>query len=391
MKHLNIALIGYRFMGKAHSFGIEAAPFFFKSDIKPVKKVICGRTDHLVKQAAEDFGWEEYSTDWREIVDRDDIDIIDIATPTVNHREIAIAAAQSGKHIFCEKPLALSALEAKEMYETAEKCKVKHMLGHNYRRVPAIALAKKMIEEGRLGKLYHFRGVYLQDWIMNPNTPLTWQLDKNSAGAGPHFDLNSHLTDLARYLVGEIDQVIGMKETFIKQRPKNVNKSELTTMLIVGSDSTSAEYGEVTVDDAAAFLAKFKNGVLGTFEATRFAGGRKNYERIEINGSKGSIVFNFEKMNELEFWTNEDELTVQGFRKILVTEECHPYVRAWWPPGHIIGYENTFVNQFADFFNNIVNDTIPEPNFYDGLRNIQILEAVNKSVESGTWQKVDEV
>jgi len=391
MKHLNIALIGYRFMGKAHSFGIDAAPFFFKNGIKPVKKVICGRTEHLVKQAAEDFGWEEYCTDWKKIVDRDDIDIIDIATPTVHHKEIAIAAAKAGKHIFCEKPLALSASEAKEMFEIAEQNKVKHMLGHNYRRVPAIALAKKLIEEGRLGKLYHFRGVYLQDWIMNPKTPLTWQLDKNSAGAGPHFDLNSHLTDLARYLVGEIDQVIGMKETFIKQRPKNINKSELTTMLIVGADSTSTDYEEVTVDDAAAFLAKFKNGVLGTFEATRFAGGRKNYERIEINGSKGSIVFNFEKMNELEFWTNEDELKVQGFRKILVTEECHPYIKAWWPPGHIIGYENTFVNQFADFFDNVITDTTPQPNFYDGWKNIQTLEAVSKSFESKTWQKVDDI
>lgn len=391
MKHLNVALIGYRFMGKAHSFGIDSAPFFFKSNVKPVKKVICGRTGHLVKQAAQDFGWEEYCTDWRTIIDRDDIDIIDIATPTTHHKEIAIAAAQSGKHIFCEKPQALNASEAKEMLEIAEKYKVKHMLGHNYRRVPAIALAKKMIEDGRLGKLYHFRGVYLQDWIMNPKTPLTWQLDKNSAGGGPHYDLHSHITDLARYLVGEVDQVIGMKETFIKQRPKNASKSELSTMLIVKSDAAETDYEEVTVDDAAAFLAKFKNGALGTFEASRFAGGRKNHERIEINGSKGSIVFNFERMNELEFWTNEDELEIQGFRNILVTEECHPYVKAWWPPGHIIGYENTFVNQFADFFSNIVNDTKPEPNFYDGWKNIQILEAVNKSIESKTWQKVDEI
>jgi len=391
MKNLNIALIGYRFMGKAHSFGIDAAPFFFKNNVKPVKKVICGRTENLVKQAAENFGWEEYSTDWKTVVNRDDIDIIDIATPTVNHKEIAVAAAKAGKHIFCEKPIALNASEAKEMYEIAEKYKVKHMLGHNYRRVPAIAFAKKMIQDGRLGKLYHFRGVYLQDWIMNPKSPLTWQLDKNSAGAGPHFDLHSHITDLARFLVGEIDQVVGMKETFIKQRPKDIAKKDLTTMLIVGADSINDDYGEVTVDDAAAFLAKFHNGALGTFEATRFAGGRKNYERIEINGSKGSIVFNFERMNELEFWTNEDELEIQGFRNILVTEECHPYVSAWWPAGHIIGYENTFVNQFADFFSNIVEDTVPEPNFYDGWKNSQVLDAVSKSFESKTWQKVEEM
>jgi len=390
MINLNIALIGYRFMGKAHSFAIYAAPFFFKSNVKPIKKVICGRTEHLVKQASENFGWQEYCTYWKTVINRDDIDIIDIVTPTKEHKEIAVAAAKAGKHVFCEKPIALNAYDAKIMYEIAEKYKVKHMLGHNYRRVPALVLAKKMIQDGRLGNIYHFRGIYLQDWIMNPSTPLTWQLDKDSAGAGPHFDLHSHLTDLARFLVGEIDQVIGMKETFIKQRPKSKANKDLSTMLIVNSDSTNDDYGEVTVDDAAAFLARFNNGALGTFEASRFAGGRKNYKKIEINGSKGSIVFNFERMNELEFWTNEDKLEVQGFRKILVTEECHPYISAWWPAGHIIGYENTFVNQFADFFNNIINNTKPEPNFYDGWKNSQVLDAVSKSFESKTWQKVDE-
>jgi len=389
MKRLNIALIGYKFMGKAHSFGIDAAPFFFKSGIKPVKKLICGRTEHLVKQAAADFGWEEYCTDWREAIRRDDIDIVDIATPTANHKEIAVEAAKAGKHIFCEKPMAMDASEAKGMLEAAEKYKVKHMLGHNYRRVPAIALAKKMIEDGRLGRIYHFRGVYLQDWIMDPEFPLTWQLDKKFAGAGPHFDLHSHITDLARFLVGEIDQVVGMKETFIKRRPKQVIGEKLTTMLTAEGDTSSRDYAEVTVDDAAAYLAKFKNGALGTFEASRFAGGRKNYERIEINGSKGTLAFNFERMNELEFWSKEDELEVQGFRTIMVTEGCHPYIGAWWPAGHIIGYENTFVNQFADFFKNIAEDTMPTPNFYDGWKNIQVLDAVNKSVESLTWEKVD--
>lgn len=391
MKTINIALIGYRFMGKAHSFGFDAMPFFFKNNIKPVKKVIVGRTEHLVKQAAEDFGWEEYCTDWQDVISRDDIDVVDIATPTVFHKDIAIAAAKAGKHVFCEKPIALNAAEAKEMLEAVEKYGVKHMLGHNYRRVPALAFAKKLIADGRLGKIFHFRGMYLQDWIMNPMTPLTWQLEKSTAGGGPHYDLHSHITDLARFLVGEIEEVVGMKETFIKQRPKYVAKDELTTMLITGSDAEATEFKEVTVDDAAAYLAKFKNGALGTFEASRFAGGRKNYERFEINGSKGSLVFNFESMNELEFWSNEDPLEVQGFRKILVTEECHPYIKAWWPAGHIIGYENTFVNQFADFFDSIVNNTTTEPNFYDGWKNAQILEAVSKSVETKTWQKVDEI
>lgn len=388
MKKINIGLIGYRFMGKAHSFGIEAAPFFFKNGIQPVKKVICGRAEHLVKQAAEEFGWEEYCTDWEKVVRRDDIDVIDVATPTNLHKDIAVAAVKAGKHVFCEKPLALNAEEAREMLDAAEKAGVIHMLGHNYRRVPAIALAKKMIEEGKLGKIYHFRGVYLQDWIMDPSFPVTWHLDKKIAGAGPHADLNSHIVDLARFLVGELDKVIGMEETFIKRRPKSAVGETLNTML-TADGKVETEYEDVTVDDTTAFLAKFKNGALGTFEASRFAGGRKNYERIEINGSKGTLVFNFERMNELEYWSKEDDLEVQGFRTIMVTEGCHPYISAWWPAGHIIGYENTFVNEFADFFKCIKENTKAYPNFYDGWKNTQVLDAVAKSIKTLTWENVD--
>lgn len=389
MKKLNIGMIGYRFMGKAHSFGLEAAPFFFRNGIQPVKKVICGRAEHLVKQAAEEFGWEEYATDWKKVVEREDLDVIDIATPTNLHKDIAVAALKAGKHVFCEKPLALTAKESKEMLDAAEKAGVVHMLGHNYRRVPAIALAKKMIEEGKLGQIYHFRGVYLQDWIMDPSFPVTWQLDKKTAGAGPHADLNSHIVDLARYLVGELDKVIGMQETFIKRRPKASVGETLNTML-TADGKIETEYADVTVDDMTAFLAKFKSGAVGTFEASRFAGGRKNHERIEINGSKGSLVFNFERMNELEYWSREDDLEVQGFRTILVTEGCHPYISAWWPAGHIIGYENTFVNQFADFFKCIKDNTKAQPNFYDGWKNTQVLDAVAKSVSSLTWENIDE-
>ncbi|MGI6113338.1 MAG: Gfo/Idh/MocA family protein [Mahellales bacterium] len=385
---MNIGLIGYRFMGKAHSFGIDAAPFFFKNDIQPVKKVICGRTEHLVKQAAEDFGWDEYCTDWKEVIDREDIDIIDIATPTNLHKDIAIAAAKAGKHIFCEKPIALNAQEAKEMLDAVEKAGVVHMLGHNYRRVPAIALAKKMIDEGKLGEIYHFRGVYLQDWIMDPDFPVTWQLDKKIAGAGPHTDLNSHVVDLARYLVGELDEVVGMEKTFITRRPKAAVGEKLNTML-TADGKVETEYVDVNVDDTTAFLAKFSNGALGTFEASRFAGGRKNHERIEINGSKGTLVFNFERMNELEFWSKEEEPEVQGFKTIMVTEGCHPYISAWWPPGHIIGYENTFVNQFADFFKCIKDNAKASPDFYDGWKNAQVLDAVTRSIKSLTWEKVD--
>lgn len=387
---LNIALIGYKFMGKAHSYGIDAAPFFFKNGVEPVKKVICGRSEKLVKQAAEEFGWEEYCTNWQDVIKRDDIDLVCIATPTNLHKDIAVAAAKAGKHVFCEKPLSLSAQESKEMLEAAREAGVVHMLGHNYRRVPAIALAKKMIEEGRLGKIYHFRGVYLQDWIMDPDFPAVWQLDRSIAGSGPHGDLNAHVIDLARYLVGDIDRVVGMEETFIKKRPKPVVEDTLNTMLKVDG-KTSTEYVDITVDDTTSFLAKFKNGAVGTFEASRFAGGRKNHERIEINGSKGTITFNFERMNELEFWSNEDDIELQGFRTILVTEDCHPYIANWWPAGHIIGYENTFVNEYADLFDCIKNKKAAHPDFHDGWKNNQVLDAVTKSIKSLTWENVDDM
>lgn len=390
MKKANIGMIGYRFMGKAHSFGITNSSFFFNTGIAPVKKIICGTKEHLVKQAAEAFGWEEYCTDWKEVVAREDIDIIDIATPTAFHMDIAIAAAKAGKHVFCEKPLAMNAAQAKAMLEAAQEAGVVHMLGHNYRRVPALVLAKKMIQDGRIGEIRHFRGVYLQDWIMDASYPVTWQLNKKIAGFGAHADLNSHLVDMSRYLVGEIDRVIGTDETFIKRRPKAAAGETLNTML-TADGKVETETEDVTVDDATAFLARFKNGAMGTFEASRFAGGRKNHKRLEINGSKGSIVFDFEKMNELEFWSGEDEPEVQGFRKILVTEGCHPYISAWWPAGHIIGYENTFVNEFADFFQCIHENKPAQPDFHDGWKNCQVLDAVEKSIQTGTWEHVDDM
>jgi predicted dehydrogenase len=389
---LNIALIGYKFMGKAHSFGIDAAPFFFKDGIEPVKKVICGRTEHLVKQAAEDFGWEEYCTDWRDVINREDIDIVDIATPTINHKEIALAAIKAGKHVFCEKPLSMNAQESKEMMEEAEKAGVINMLGHNYRRCPAAALAKKMIAENKLGKIYHVRAVYLQDWIMDPAFPAIWKLNKDIAGSGPHGDLNAHIIDLARFMTGdEIDEVVGMKETFIKKRPSPVVEKELSSMLKADGSNDEVEMIDVTVEDACSFLAKFKSGSLGTFEATRFAGGRKNYNKIEINGEKGTLIFEFEDMNRLQYWNAEDPQEVQGFKSIMVTEDCHPYIANWWPPGHIIGYENTFVNEFADFFRAIKENKQVTPNFYDGWKGNQVLDAVLKSTETRTWQKVDEM
>jgi predicted dehydrogenase len=388
---LNIALIGYQFMGKAHSFGIDLAPFFFKDGIVPVKKVICGRTEHLVKQASEDFGWQEYCTDWQDAISRDDIDVVSIVTPTLKHKEISIAAMKAGKHVFCEKPLSMNATESKEMMEVARETNVVNMLGHNYRRCPAAALARDMIQQGMLGRLYHVRAVYLQDWIMDPNFPAIWKLNKDIAGSGPHGDLNSHIVDLARFMTGdELDEVIGIKETFIKKRPKPGTSAKLSTML-TAEGTGSADMADVTVEDACAFLARFKCGALGTFEATRFAGGRKNFNQIEINGDKGSIIFAFEDMNRLKFWSTEDDRKYQGFRDIMATEDVHPYMAHLWPPGHVIGFENTFVNEYADFFRAIKNKEQVKPDFYDGWKGNQVLDAVMKSTETGTWQKVDEL
>jgi predicted dehydrogenase len=250
---------------------------------------------------------------------------------------------------------------------------------------------QESVQDGRIGKIYHVRAVYLQDWIMDPNFPVTWKLKKDIAGFGPHGDLNSHIIDMARFITGdEIDEVIGMKKTFIDKRPKPSAKEKLSTML--KSDALAdADMDDVTVEDACAFLAKFKGGALGTFEATRFAGGRKNFNHIEINGSKGTIIFEFEDMNRLKFWSAEDEQEVQGFRDIMVTEDCHPYIAHGWPPGHVIGYENTFVHEYADFFRAIKDKTIPNANFYDGWKGNQVLDAVAKSTETGLWQKVDEI
>ncbi|MBI3008283.1 MAG: Gfo/Idh/MocA family oxidoreductase [Candidatus Omnitrophica bacterium] len=382
MKKINVGLIGYKFMGKAHSHAYLDMPKFFKPKAYPVMKVICGRDEQGVRQVQENWGWEGYETSWEKVVQRDDVDLIDITTPNNSHKEMAIAAAENGKDIFCEKPLAMNVAEAKEMVKAVEKAGVKHMVCFNYRRVPAIGLAKRLIDEGRLGTIYHIRATYLQDWIVDPDFPLVWRLKKEEAGSGVHGDLNAHIIDLARYLVGEFKEVVGMQETFIKERylPREGTK--------LFAARASKKKGKVTVDDTTIFLARFKNGSVGTFEATRFATGRKNFNRIELNGSKGSLVFNFEQMNELEFYSKEDPCHIQGFRRILATEPTHPYVGAWWPPGHIIGYEHTFVNSVYDLMNYIADDKMPSPNFIDGLRCQEVLDAVELSCKERTWIKV---
>jgi predicted dehydrogenase len=385
-RKINIALLGHGFMGKAHSYALLATPFFFKTGIEPVRKVVWGPVEGPVKQAAEAFGFEEYSTDWRAVLQRPDIDVVDIVTPVSAHAEMAIAAAEAGKHVFCEKPFTLTVKEAQRAVAAVARAGVKHMLGFNYRRVPALALAKQLIASGRLGTIYHYRAVYLQDWIMDPQFPRIWKLQRAMAGGGAHFDLNSHIVDLALYLVGKIRRVVGMEETFIRQRPAEAPPERLSTMLTAQAGSAAME--PVDVDDTTAFLARFANGALGTFEATRFAAGRRNHNRVEVNGSKGSVYFDLEDMNRLQYYNAEDLQDVPGFRNIQVNEGCHPYISHWWPPGHGIGYENTFVNEFADFFEAIAEDRKPEPGFETGLENQKVLEAVSQSIAADRWVEV---
>lgn len=381
-KKVNVGLVGYKFMGKAHSHAYHDVAMFFDMDAEPVMKCICGRDEKGVKAAAEKFGWESYETDWKKLVQRDDIDLIDICTPTNMHNEIAIAAAAAGKHIICEKPLAMELEEAQEMWDAVDEAGVINMVNFNYRRAPAIALAKKMIEDGTLGKIYHFRGVYLQDWILSPDFPIVWRLDKSVAGSGSHGDLNAHIIDIARYLVGDFDRVVGMEETFIKERP--ISDSGMDGKLSATATDKSVK-GEVTVDDATLFLARFENGALGSFEATRFAAGRKNYNRFEINGSKGSIVFNLERMNELEYYNVDDPEGLQGFRLIQATDPSHPYMQAWWPPAHIIGYEHTFIHQVYELTQAIASGKQVSPNFEDGLECQMVLDAVKRSIPNEGW------
>ncbi|MVN91804.1 Gfo/Idh/MocA family protein [Mucilaginibacter aquatilis] len=371
LKTLNVGIVGYKFMGRAHSNAWLKAPLFFDVAAKPVLKVACGRHEPSLKEFAERWGWQETQTDWKKLISRADIDIIDIALPQHLHYEIAIAAAKEGKHIFCEKPLAMSVKQAEEMLRVCEDNKVIHYLNHNYRRVPAIALAKKMIENGLLGRLFHWRAAYQQDWIVDPEFPLTWQLRKETAQAGPHWDLNSHCVDLAHYLIGSIDSVTAMSTNFITERPL---ADEASTGNLQ-AEVNGSERGQVTVEDAALMIVKFANGVMGSFEATRFATGRKNKLSFEIYGSKGSLTFDLERMNELMFFSSSDADDTQGFRKIIVTEPQHPYIKSWWPPGHIIGYEHSFVHAVVDFIDAIENKKQVTPNFNDGLNTMKVLEA----------------
>jgi predicted dehydrogenase len=373
VRTVNVALIGYAFMGRAHSNAYRQVSPFFSPRLRPRMKVLCGRTRAKVEQAARELGWEEAATDWREVVARPDIDLIDVSTPGDSHAEIAIAAARAGKAVLCEKPLANSVADAARMLTAVEKAGVTHMICHNYRRAPAVMLARQLVADGKIGELRHYRGTYLQDWIVDPQFPFVWRFDRKQAGSGALGDIAAHSIDLARFLVGEIAEVSGHLQTFIKERPLPGDRKRT---------------GRVTVDDAAAALVRFENGAMGTIEATRLAPGRKNYNRFEINGSRGSVAFDLERMNELEVYFESDPPAARGFRRVLVTEPTHPYFKAWWPPGHIIGYEHTFVHTVYDLLEAMADGRVPEPSFVDGLKNQQVLEAIDRAARTRRWVAV---
>ena len=380
-KQVNVALIGYQFMGKAHSNAYRQVGRFFDLPVEPVMKVLVGRSEHKVKAAAELYGWQESATNWEDVIARDDIDLIDIGTPNDSHALISQAALKAGKHVLCEKPLATSLDDARASYQIAQETHLINGICHNYRFAPAIAFARQLIADGKLGKIRHFRGTYLQDWILDPAVPLVWRLDKKIAGSGSHGDLNAHLIDTARWVMGtEFADVCGMSETYIKKRPLLAD-----TEGGLSGFKSSEEMGDVTVDDITAFLARFENGATGTFESTRLAPGRKNYKRWEINGEKGSILFNLERLNEIEIYLVDDPQGLQGFHTIQATENFFPYMDAYWPVAHIIGYEHTFINMIKNLMEAIGNNTPFTPDFGDGYRNQAVLDAVEKSAASRQW------
>jgi predicted dehydrogenase len=359
---LSVALIGTKFMGRAHSNAWRQAPRFLDLPADIRMAAICGRDRGATRRAAKTLGWEKSVDDWQAIMADPQIDIVDICTPNDSHAEIAIAAARAGKAILCEKPLARSVSEARRMVEAVKRARVANMVCHNYRRVPALALAKQMIEAGDIGeRIYHFRARYAQDWIADENFPLVWRLQSKVAGSGALGDIGAHLIDLARFLVGEIAGVSAVSETFVKRR--------LTK---------SRQLARVDVDDAVSVIGKFRNGAILNLEATRFARGRKNQLTFEINGNRGSLAFDLEEMNRLRFYDATDPDQTRGFRDIIVTESNHPYVGNWWPPGHILGYEHSFVHTVADFVKAVVTRKRIQPDFADGLRTQRMLDAMQR-------------
>jgi predicted dehydrogenase len=390
MGQLRVGMIGYEFMGAAHSQAWRTVNHAFDLPLSARMSVICGRDEAKVSAAAAKLGWSEYSTDWRAVLARDDIDLIDICSPGNTHAEIALAALAAGKHVLCEKPLANTVAEAREMAQAAARAQsdgVRAMCGFNYRRTPAVALMRQLVAAGRIGELRHVRAVYLQDWIVDPQFPLVWRLRREVAGSGALGDIGAHIVDLTQFVTGQlITKVSALTETFVKQRPLPTASAGLAA-----EGNGSAGMGDVTVDDAALFLARLDGGAVATYEATRFATGRKNGLRVEINGSKGSLAFDFERMNELEFYDATLPSAEQGFSRILVTEPDHPYMAAWWPAGHPIGYEHTFTHEVRDLIEALAAGQDPTPSFADALQIQLVLDAVERSAAAGSWTDVEAV
>ena len=374
MKEVGVAVIGTRFMGRAHANAWRQVRAFFDPPLVPRLAVACGRDEGSLRGFARRFGFKSITTDWREAVTRDDVGIVDICASNDVHAEIAARAAEAGKAVFCEKPLARSLAEAEEMLRAVEEAGVPHMVCFNYRFFPAIRLARQLVRDGALGELRQVHALYLQDWGVDPKLPLTWRMKKELAGSGALGDTAVHIVDLARFLVGEISEVAGMLTTFIKKRPL--------------PDGSSL--GEVTVDDSAAFLARFSNGATGVFETTRVATGRKNFMHLEVNGARGSIRWNAEDPNVLWFYSLEDPSKVRGFRRIVATEVEHPYAGSWWPPGHGLGYEHSFVHAVQELLTAIGEARSPVPSFLDGVAAQAVLEAVARSHVERRWLKISQ-
>jgi predicted dehydrogenase len=427
---LGVGMVGYAFMGRAHSQAWRTVDRVFELPLRPRLAAICGRDKAAAESAAARLGWAATETDWRALIARDDVQLIDIAAPGSLHAPIAIAALQAGKHVLCEKPLANTLAEAERMSAAADAAfpsGARAMVGFNYRRVPALALARRLVEQGRIGTLRHVRAVYLQDWLVDPDSPLTWRMQADRAGSGALGDLGAHIVDLARFLTGdEITGVSAVSATFVEQRPLadefegGAGTPDATgagtgagagsgTGAGAGTGAGSGSWagtgagsagaagtrrtGQVTVDDAVVFTARFGSGALGSFEATRYAAGRKNGLRIELNGAAGSLAFDLERLNELEFYDADDTDggATGGFRRILVTEPEHPYLSGWWPPGHTLGWEHTFTNQARDLLTAIAEGGQPAPSFADGLTVQRVLDSVQRSAAAGSgWVAVDE-
>jgi len=353
-------------MGRAHSNAWRQATRFFDPPVRPVLQAVCGRDEADLRAFADRWGWADVETDWRRLVERDDIDVVDIALPTHLHAEPAIAALEAGKHVFCEKPFCNDAEQARAMLDAAEKAGVVHYLNHNYRRVPAVALAKKLIDAGEIGEIHHWRGAYQQSWLVNPDHPIDWKLRRETAGAGPLWDLGSHAVDLAHHLVGDFAEIDCRGKNFIKERP-------------LASDPSTT--GGVEVECAALVSGEFENGALATIETTRYGTGRRNRHTFEVYGSRGALTWDLEDMNRLRFFSTDDPDHASGFRDILVTERCHEYANAWWPPGHIIGYEHTFVHAAVDFLEAVGRGGGIHPDFRDGVKIMEVLEAARRSME----------